>query len=265
MFSSEYQFLPMTAKDIEDVVAVIESTDEDDAECAYQCYKNKGIGDQFVLKHNSKIIGIIGYDYADDTNGTFWLSWTYLLEEYQGNGLGKQMLIDIIAKLKQVEARKLFVSISDYKDIDDGKIYENARRLYHAIGFSEEVRHQDYYAFNESETILGLRINETMQTEVVDIDNECIKLTGCFLIEETESTYGIDWKYSGNKMFSQKDMLKFVKKCEKKNAKKIYISFPSNSVLVFDALYDCGFTEIGKLKDYYTDGVDEVHFGYQFI
>lgn len=266
MFPSGYSFAPMQKGDIGAAVSVINSTDEDDAEYAEECYKKYGVEGNFILKHEGKVIGVIGYEYADETDASFWLSWTYLLDNYHAKGLGREMLTTVLNDLRSQGARKIFISTSDYRDMEDGRIYQRARNLYKAAGFVEEVRHQDYFSFNESQIMLGLRLSNGSTQQEMEPEGEGIKLTSTFEIEETEGSFVIDWKYSGRKMFTEKDLDKLVKKAEKKGAKRIFISFPSicNTGTGDDAasiVSQYGFYEIGRLEDYFEDGIDECHFG----
>lgn len=257
----DIQIRPMTKSDIDTVIRVIYSIDEDDAEYARECYNERGIDGDFVMINQGLIIGVVGFTYEEGTDATFWLSWTYLLEEYHGQGLGRKMLDFIIDEVKNIGGRKMFISMSDYRDPEDGRVYDSAKKLYAAAGFTEEARLQDYYNFNESQTILGMRLNNNVSSDIVDPSEDGIKLTRIFEIDETEDSYCIDWKPSGRKIFSDKDLDKMVKKATGKGAKRIFISFPSVFPEAIQSVNYYGFYQVGKLQDFYEDGVHEMQFG----
>ena len=84
----------MQTDDIDAVVELIYSHDEDDAEEAERSYRAiGGTYDQYVLEEEGNVIGVTGYSIPPGCDHTYWLSWTYVHAEYKGKGLGMRMMI----------------------------------------------------------------------------------------------------------------------------------------------------------------------------
>lgn len=269
MLPEGVQVRPMEESDIEPVLAIIEDHDEDDAEAARYSYEESGLADQFVLVENDNIIGVTGFYNDEGTEGTCTLSWTYLSHDKQGSGYGKQILESLIDHLKEIGVRKVFVTTSDYVDEEDGDIYAAARAAYEAVGFREEIRHPNYYAEGETQIIYGLPLKEVDSARQVEDDDSLVYFNGFYPITETEDAYYLQWDVKKKKLFGGKekqfsvgDLEIAIKSGQEANARSIYVSFPSNIPSVVPPLNEAEFFEEGRLKNFYEDGVDEVHYRY---
>jgi ribosomal protein S18 acetylase RimI-like enzyme len=104
----------------------------------------------FVARRGREIIGVSGYwydDYAE--SGVYWLGWTYVDRNYQGQGIGQKLLDRVIQELKKKKARKLYV------DTSSRNLYRQAIRFYLANGFKREGRFKDYYQNGEDQIVMG--------------------------------------------------------------------------------------------------------------
>lgn len=262
------QLRPLQQEHLDAVLAIIAEVDEDDAEEAAESYRENGLDDQYVLMLGEQIFGVTGFRPALATEGSCWLSWTYLLPALTGRGLGRRMLNELIDILKKSGARKLFVSSSDYVDPEDGAIYEAAHKLYKAVGFIEELCHPDYYQPLEAEIIYGLRLSESEPVSEIAADDSIVFFNGLNEIPETEGCCVINWDVAKKKKFTLHRQTQFteldlqigIDQAVKDGMRAIFISFPSNMPSVIEPLQVAGFFEEGRLKDYYEDGVDEVHY-----
>ncbi len=260
---------PMQGQDVTAVLSLIEQHDEDDAEAAKESYEESGLADQFVLTEQDKIIGVTGFRPVEGTDNTCWLSWTYMLPEKQGQGYGTRVLESLIEHLKEINVRKIFVSTSDYREEDGAAAYEAAQKMYETVGFKEELRHPDYYAPGETQIVYGLAINSPVLKPAILHEEVFIEFTGMHEIEETEDTYHIQWQAQARKLFGKNtqftlDDLELAKSTGAEwEARSLLISFPSNIPSVVEPLFKAGFSEAGRLKDYYEEGLDEVH--YRFV
>ena len=68
-------FRPMNQSDVGSALAIIETHDEDDFECAQTTYRNSLAG-QYVLEHNSQVIGVTGANQIEGTDRSYVVSWT---------------------------------------------------------------------------------------------------------------------------------------------------------------------------------------------
>ncbi len=259
---------PMQTDDIDSVVEIIESHDEDDAEAARESYEELGVDNQFVLTEHGKLIGVTGYREANGADNTYWLSWTYLLPEKQGQKYGTSIVNSLLDHLKSNDARKIFVSTSDYRDEESGKdLYAAAKALYDSIGFKEEVRHRHYYEPDETQFIYGLRLADSVP-EPIAADQTSVEIEGVYEIDETDDAYYIEWKPKSFSLFgaktqvSKEDFDEVIDYAREEEARAVFASFPSNMDSVLQPLIMAGFFEEGRLRDYYKDGVDEIHFRY---
>ncbi len=250
----------MQTSDIEKIVAIIESHDEDDAEEAEAGYRQMGgTYDNYVYEVNGETLGITGYSIPPGCEQTYWLSWTYIDEKHTNKGHGRRMLGEIIAHIKRSGGRKLFVKVSDYVDPEDGAIYAAALHLYKALGFEVEVTHKDFYDEDEAQIILGMRLKDKESIEIEE-DNSNIQFDGVFEIPETEDAYSFSWHDEGEVPLEVDDIQVGINAVQDDGARAIFLSFPSNLTTIEAPLLQSGFKKAGRLKDYYDDGLDEKHY-----
>lgn len=268
---------PMYMSDLLTVIKIIDAHDDDDALAAENDYQNDGVDNQFVLELDDEIIGVTGYRSVPATEGTFWLSWTYLAPSQQGKGFGKAMLKQLADKLREQDARKLFAKVSDYQTPDDKKLYDNAFHAYKAFGFIEEVINNDFYDDGENQHILSYDFTDTMpeesadepQTEIAE-EKPIIRFNGLFEIAETDGAFSFEWevketkKLFGKRNFTVEDLQIGMSAAHEKGARKIFLTFPSNLPLIHSPLQAAGFKYVGCLSDYYELGIHEYHFVYSF-
>jgi len=262
--------------DFEPVIRIINAHDEDDAESAEADYQHEGVDNQFVYELDEKLIGVTGYRAVPATKGTYWLSWTYLLPEFQGKGYGKKMLSELFSLLREKEARKLFVKVSDYKDETGVNIYESAFKTYQSLNFIEEVVNNDFYDEGENQHILSLSLsdetsdNSDEEIQVAD-EKPVIQFSGLMEIAESDGAYTFNWevqekkKLFGKRNFTVTDLLIGISAAKESNARNIFLTFPSNLPLIHKPLQAANFKYVGNLKDYYEKGVHEYHFVYTVL
>lgn len=291
---------PMNLSDLDTVLKIIHNHDEDDAEAAEEDFLDNGVEDQFVLEIDEQIIGVTGYREVPATDSTFWLSWTYLDEDFQRQGLGRAMLLELLEKLRGINGRKLFVKVSDYDDPEDGKIYERALNVYQALGFKEQVISHDFYDEGENQTILGLNIQEpptgSKEIETIDIDSKnadtedavfedtdpttsepapqiqdekpIIRFNGLYEIGDSDGAYTFSWEVKktkslfGKRNFTVEDLVLGLQGVKENGGRKVFLTFPSNLPLIHKPLQAAGFKYVGTLEDYYEQGVHELHFSH---
>lgn len=258
----------MQPEDIKEVVAVIATQDEEDAEEAAAGFSQiGGIMDMFVLRHEGRIIGVTGFSTPPGCDNTYWISWTYVHDDYANQGFGRKMLIELIDFLKGREGRMLFVKVSDYVDEEDGPLYAAALHLYQSLGFKIEITHPDYYDVGEAQIILGMRISDTpAMIADFDVPKELVpvQFNAVFEIAETDGSYSFGWHDEGETLFTREDIQLGIDEVRKKNGRAIFLSFPSNFKGVKDTLISSGFKTSGLLHDYYEDGIHDEHYSYYF-
>lgn len=252
----------MREADVLDVLQIINDHDEDDGEWAQESYAERGVADQYVLIHEDQVAGVTGFRYAQGTQDVYWLTWTYVAETHQGQKMGTRMLYHLLEVLKKKRARKMFVSLSDYVDPEEGAIYKKAIKLYKSVGFKEELVHRDYYARGESEMIYGCTITPPMPHRPPKPDKRGIVLTEVFLIDETDAAYAVDWEFEGRQCFGRTEMEAIIQTAGEHSARSLFVSFPSNVTQTNAPLQACGFNPCGMLEHYFQDGLHEVHYRY---
>ena len=254
----------METSDIEKIVAIIDSHDEDDAEEAEAGYRQMGgTYDSYVYEVNGETLGVTGYSIPPGCEQTYWLSWTYIDKEHTNKGHGRKMLGELIAHIKRLGGRKLFVKVSDYVDPEDGAIYAAALHLYQELGFEIEITHKDFYDEDEAQIILGMRLKDKERLDIEDNDNN-IQFDGVFEISETEKAYSFSWHDEGEYPLEVEDIRVGVNAVYDEGARAIFLSFPSNITTIEAPLLEAGFRKTDALKDYYDDGIDEDHYFFYF-
>lgn len=255
----------MTEDDIDTVLDIIESHDEDDAEEAQRDYQDEGINGQYVLSYDNKVIGVTGAKRIPACDNTFKLSWTYIDKQQCGQGFGRQLLQHLLAEINNCNGRKIFVYVSDYVDEEGHAIYAAALKLYQSLGFTVEVTIRDYYDEGESLLILGKSLKQT-PIDQLNYNNESPKIVfdQLYPVAETESTFSFSWKTKiFGRSFTADDVKIGIDAAIEEQASIILISFPSNFNNVATPLLEAGFNHIGQLKDYYEDGIHEDHYAYR--
>jgi ribosomal protein S18 acetylase RimI-like enzyme len=256
----------MQSEDIDAVLAVIESQDEDDAEEAESGYREiGGVLDQYVIEQDGKVIGVTGFSMPPGCDETYWLSWTYVHDDYANKGHGRKMLTELIEMIKQKGGRKFFVKVSDYVDDEDGAIYAAALHLYKSLGFKIEITHKEYYDEGEAQIILGLRLKDKFDDLVVKSAQaeDCpVTFNSVFEISDTDDAYSFGWHDEGEECFTEEDVKIGVDQVRQDEGRAIFLSFPSTFIGIKETLLSAGFSNSGILDDYYEDGVDEQHFTY---
>ncbi len=268
---------PMQMSDLNNVLKIINTHDDDDGEAAEVDYQNNGVEHQYVLTLNEHIIGVTGYRPVEATDATYWLSWTYLEKAYQGRGFGKLMLAQLFDILSAKNARKIFAKVSDYKDPDLGSIYHNAFKAYESLGFTEEVVNHGFYDEDENQHILGLTLNVDADFSDSNIDDDepkimdekpIIRFNGLYEIAESDGSYTFSWIVKKKKGFFDKrnftteDLIMGLNNVKDEGGRKVFLTFPSNLPLIHTSLQAAGFKFVGSLSDYYEQGVHEFHFSH---
>lgn len=253
--------------DTASVIEIISDHDDDDGEAAEAEFQDEGVEGHFVLVDGADVLGISGYREIENCDATYYLSWTYLDEDYQGKGLGKKLLADVLDRLRNQDARKIFVKVSDYEE--DGKnVYAAALSMYKSFGFEVEVVGQDFYDDGESQTILGLELKPQSEDLSVADEKPVIRFNGLFEIAETDGAYTFAWiveksaGFFGKRSFTPEDLEVGISSVKEQGGRKIFLTFPSNLVLIHRPLQAVGFKYVGQLKDYYEEGLHELHFSH---
>lgn len=260
----------MQKSDLARVIKIIDAHDDDDAEAAELDFERRGIDDQYVYQVDGTVIGITGFRRVDGTDKTAWISWTYLEPSYCGKGHGKTMFKCLINILRDEEARKVFVKVSNYNDPEEGKIYERALNMYKSVGFELEVTNTDFYDEGEDQYILGKHLAPHLidsESEVIE-EKPVIRFNGLFEIAESDGAFTFSWDVLpkkalfGKRSFSVQDLYIGLGAVEEQGGRKVFITFPSNLPLIHQPLQAAGFKYVGALADYYENGVNEMHFSH---
>lgn len=261
------QVREMYMSDTASVIEIIGDHDEDDGEAAESEFQDEGVEGHFVLVDGDEVLGISGYREVENCDATYYLSWTYLDEDYRGKGLGKKLLSDVLERLRDLDARKVFVKVSDYEE-EGENVYAAALSMYKSFGFEIEVVGQDFYDDGESQTILGLEFKPQSEDMAVVDEKPVIRFNGLFEIAETDGAYTFAWiveksaGFFGKRSFTPEDLEVGISSVKEQGGRKIFLTFPSNLVLIHRPLQAVGFKYVGQLKDYYEEGLHELHFSH---
>ena len=253
-------FRSMQPGDVPTALAIIKQHSIDDYDVAKQSYR-RSIEGQYVLERAACVIGLTGWRDIPEADRTYWLSWTYLAEQERGQGLGLGMLSAVLDTLRRRDARKIFVYTSDLGQADGQKgDYGQAIQVYQKLGFVEELCHPDYYDPGESLIALGLRIEERYTPQPIQPELRNARLTGVEEIVETNDAYVIDWEFVPGQGASPEDVSQLVEKVRAWGGRVIFASLASDAPFAQGLFLAGGFTQKGRLSDFFEDGIDAVHY-----
>ena len=257
---ADIKFRPMEPEDVKPALRIIRQHNVDDFNVARQSYK-KDIHGQYVLTKGAKVIGMTGWRLIGTADRGYWLSWTYLDEAERGQGLGTGVLEGLLNVFAGMKARKVFLTVSD-QDAGPGEqgLYAKAIGVYKKVGFTEEVRHADYYDRGEAAIIMGLRIDDSYDPDPTDPEIRCALLTDVDEIVETDDAYFIDWRFDEGAGSSPEDLEAMVNRVRKWRGRVVFAGVASDATSAQDLFGAVGFNEEGRLSDFYEDGVDEIHY-----
>ncbi|WP_169788518.1 rhomboid family intramembrane serine protease [Litoreibacter arenae] len=257
LFGSKHPTLkPMQYSHVSQVVAIINETDEDDAAEAENLLLDEGVDGMFVLMHKGRVVGVTGYEPDDQVDDVCWLSWTYLAQEYLGQGYGSQMMNDLLGKLNKQGYRKVFIATSDYKDFGRS-IYAGAHRMYEDFGAEVEMTLPDYHNVGEAKIVYGLENPEFQAGEPpMPSEKTGIAISGIAPEPETKGVVGLIWQETPAGVAG---LDHYLEKARGQQARIAVIALPSDlSRENAEALETHGFKEAGKLTDYYSLGLHQV-------
>jgi ribosomal protein S18 acetylase RimI-like enzyme len=107
----------------------------------------------FVLTVENEILGVIGYSQDEYRISNYWLGWFYVHREYQGKGIGRELLEYILNELQQIGAKTIFV------DTSSDALYRRALAIYLKSGFRIEAVIRNYYGKGEDQIILSKKFS----------------------------------------------------------------------------------------------------------
>ncbi|MES9901362.1 MAG: GNAT family N-acetyltransferase [Sedimenticola sp.] len=256
---------PMSEVDIDVVIDVINSHDEDDAEDARNDFERDGFENHWVIELDGVIVGISGYRQIPESYGSGWVSWTYVHDAYCGKGIGKKLFQYVIDHATAAGGQKLFIKVSNYVDEDGRSIYLAATKMYESFGFECEIISKDFYDDGEDQYIYSKNLIPLQEDIQKQNEKPVIRFVDIFEIVGTNGAYSFNWEVQNKSLFQKRSFsvsdlqvgLDAVKEC---GGRVVYLTFLSNLPLVHLPLSDAGFKLVGQLKDYYEPGIHELHF-----
>ncbi len=262
--NAPYTIRKMTEDDIDPVVDIIELHDDDDARTAYISFKEYGTEGHVVLVDDKNIArGVTGVFAANEQS--FWLSWTYLDARLRGQGFGRKLGDYALSQIKEKGGQVLFVSTSDYK-VKGKDIYADAKSFYRAMGAVEEMVVPDYYQRGESHCIYRMQVSEFSDKKNDDKHPPLfVQFTGMEAIVETHVAYGLTWEEAPEEHLrrTKKELERLVAGARSSGSHAVFFSVPSDFDSRQKAIVEAfGFRQVGKLRDFFAPGVDELHFGF---
>ncbi|MGH1459846.1 MAG: rhomboid family intramembrane serine protease [Paracoccaceae bacterium] len=246
---------PMQLSHLSKVIAIINETDEDDAAEAEEQFLGQGCGGMYVLAQGNEVLGVTGYSPDEQVPDVVWLSWTYLRGDRTGEGLGGQMLNDLLGMLKDHGVRKMFIATSDYAE-NGTPIYAAAHEMYEEFGAEVEMSLPDYHDIGEAKIVYGLENPEyEAAAPAAPHENTGIAVTGSAPEPETDGVLGLTWTEAPVGLAG----LDFaVDKARESGARMLVIALPSDlSDENAETLKSHQFDLRGSLEDYYALGLHQ--------
>ena len=243
---------PMEMGDVPRVLDIIAQTDEDDAEAAERMFASaRSIKNMFVLWYQNQIVGVTGYGASEGDDNVVWLSWTYIDEDAQGDGLGGFMVEELLGLLNRRRVRKLFISTSDYAE-DGVPIYAAAHAFYEQLGAKIELTLPDFYGEGEARIIYGLDNPGMAKPESFEGLGE----RGCVFFDvgeddEAEDVGVASWEETEDGSVDGVDRLLGI--AHSREYRALVVALPADiSDMATGQLEETGFERIGILSDFYA-------------
>lgn len=258
-----FEIVPFEPKHLGPIVDLITLHDEDDGEASSYDLEQQS-DNHWVAVDDGQVVGISGYRMVPSTDGTSYLSWTYVHPDFCNKGIGRSLLNFVIGDAKSIGSKKMFVKVSNYDDGTDQ--YQYAMSLYQSVGFVHEITNQDFYDVGEDQIILGLDLtHESPGMDEVKDEKPTIRFDGIFNIFETEGAYTFSWGVQKNPLFGARsftvqDLYTGLRAVHEDGGRIVFLTFPSNLPLIHKPLQEAGFKYVGSLKNYFEMGIDEMHF-----
>lgn len=104
-----------------------------------------------VAEIDLKIAGYVCYGPTPITEGTWDIYWIAVNRDIQGRGVGRRLMREAEAKIKQAEGRLILVETSSKPG------YEKTNAFYQHIGYSESCRIKDFYAIGDDQIVYEKR------------------------------------------------------------------------------------------------------------
>jgi len=247
----------MVEADIKPALRIITAHDRDDGEAAAESYL-RSLAHQYALLTDEEVVGVTGGLPIEGTVDAWWLSWTYLDRAARGRGLGREMLGRMLDVLRRRRARKVFLTTSDLRGRDGEPKYGAALRAYAAAGFEHEARHADFYTPGEAMLVMGKRLRAKIE-RAIPHEPRGIRVVGADEIAETDDTYALDWRFTDDGPGDDAAALRSeVERLREDEARVVYLGLPTDARAANALAEAAGFTDDGRLLDFYDDGVDEV-------
>lgn len=262
---AEFDLRMMGRRDVKPALEIIRGHSQEDYICARQTYR-RDLEDHYVLTWHDQVVGVTGARPIDGSDRAYWLSWTYLDKNHQGDGVGRAMLEGLLDAVRVKLGRKIFVMVSDLRSGPGGlEVYGRAQNAYRKLGFREELRHPDYYVRGEGMVIMGLRLEAYEADEPAPPNLDGVKLGEIREIVETDGAYSIEWVFTRRKPATRWDVKRVIERIRGWRGRLALASAPSDATFVAELFRDSGFNAAGTLSDFYEDGVDDLHFRYDMF
>lgn len=99
------------------------------------------------------------YGHIADSNSTYELHWLATHNDYRGQGIGKQLINELIKNVKADGGTKLYVKT------DSTEQYKATRHFYHSCGFTLEAILKQYYEKNDDCCIYAMNLDGEENSE----------------------------------------------------------------------------------------------------
>lgn len=241
---------PMEPSDHDAVIAIINQTDEDDAEDADETLKERGYAGMYCLWHRGQIAGCTGYAHSEAGLDVVWLSWTYLDGRARGQALGRYMVDELLRMLNHQKVRKIFIATSDYTE-DGRDVYGDARKFYETLGAKLEITVPAFYSVDENKLIYGLD-NPGMAREepLDDLGTRGVRFVDVTLDEDSDDVGVVYWEELDSGVDGLDAVLGLA---NSRQFRQVVVALPADiSDRATVELEAKGFIRLGQLQDFYA-------------
>lgn len=114
--------------------------------------ENQSEAHWLTAESNGKIVGLAYFLPERLTQLTLNLLLIAVHKEYQGRGLGKAILKEVVSRGRELDSHLLLVETSGHPH------FENTRKFYTDFGFQVEAKIRDFYQIGEDKVVFWMRL-----------------------------------------------------------------------------------------------------------
>ncbi|MEL6111393.1 MAG: GNAT family N-acetyltransferase [Pseudomonadota bacterium] len=256
-----FRLQPMQRRHVDAALEIIFDHDEDDGEAAAETFQGD-LSAFHVVEIDRTLAGLTGYARIMEAPTSAWLSWTYVAEPFQQQGIGTFLVTSLSQILKRKKVERLFIATSDYTE-DGIDQYAAARRFYERLGARCDLKIDDFYQPGEAKYIYRLSLGGEGFGDGVTSMDQPVRFVDIEPIDETDLAFALIWEpTAGDDEEPDRGLAPLIEAARQEGGHALFASMPYGfSSAASGALQSAGLRQLGSVLDYYGVGQNDLYWG----